>query len=64
MLLIGIAIGWGLFARARRDLVASLHERAARPEAESRRRAEQAREAERRRSPARCTTSSPTGSPC
>jgi len=49
VLLIGFAVGWGLFARARRDLVVSLHERAARLEAESQLHAEQAREAERRR---------------
>ncbi len=49
ILVIGFAVGWGLFARARRDLVAALHERAARLEAESQLHAEQAREAERRR---------------
>jgi signal transduction histidine kinase len=49
ILVIGFAVGWGLFARARRDLVATLHERAARLEAESQLHAEQAREAERRR---------------
>ena len=42
-------IGWGLFARAQRDLVLSLRERAERVEAEQRLRVEQAREAERRR---------------
>jgi signal transduction histidine kinase len=49
ILVIGFAVGWGLFARARRDLVAALRERAARLEAESQLHAEQAREAERRR---------------
>ncbi|MBS1879760.1 MAG: sensor histidine kinase [Actinobacteria bacterium] len=49
LLLIGIAVGWGLFARSRRALVVSLRERAARLEAESQLHAEQAREAERRR---------------
>ena len=44
-----VVIGWGLFARARRQLVLSLHERAARMEAEQRLHVEQAREAERRR---------------
>jgi signal transduction histidine kinase len=48
-LLIAIAVGWGLFARARRDLVGSLHERAERLEAEAQLHAEQAREGERRR---------------
>jgi signal transduction histidine kinase len=49
LLIVGFAVGWGLFARARRDLVASLHERAARLEAEGQLHTEQAREAERRR---------------
>jgi signal transduction histidine kinase len=44
-----IAFGWGLYLRARRDLVASLRERAKRLEADQRRAAEQTREAERRR---------------
>jgi signal transduction histidine kinase len=44
-----IVIGWGLFVRARRDLIFSLRERAERIEAEERLRLEQAREAERRR---------------
>jgi signal transduction histidine kinase len=44
-----IAFGWGLYARARRELVASLRERAARLEADQEHSAEQAREAERRR---------------
>jgi signal transduction histidine kinase len=44
-----VVIGWGLFARARRQLVISLRERAARLEAEQRLHVEQAREAERRR---------------
>jgi signal transduction histidine kinase len=44
-----IVIGWGLFVRARRDLIISLRERAERVEAEQRLRLEQAREAERRR---------------
>ena len=42
-------LGWGLFARARREQVLSLHERAAQLEAEQRLRLDQAREAERRR---------------
>jgi signal transduction histidine kinase len=49
LLLLAGAIGWGLFARARRELVYSLRERAERLEAEQRLRLEQAREAERRR---------------
>jgi signal transduction histidine kinase len=49
LLLTTVAIGWGLFARAQRDLVSSLHERAARLENERRLYAEQARDAERRR---------------
>jgi signal transduction histidine kinase len=44
-----IAFGWGLYLRARRELVASLRERAQRLEADQQRSAEQAREAERRR---------------
>lgn len=44
-----VVIGWGLFARARGELVASLHERAERLESEQRLRVEQARAAERRR---------------
>lgn len=49
VLLLAVAIGWGLFARARRELVYSLRERAERAESEQRLRLEQAREAERRR---------------
>ena len=48
-LLTVIAFGWGLYLRARRELVASLRERAQRLEADRQRSAEQAREAERRR---------------
>jgi signal transduction histidine kinase len=48
-LFIVIAFGWGLYARARRELVASLRERAEWLEAGQQRSAEQAREAERRR---------------
>jgi signal transduction histidine kinase len=44
-----VVIGWGLFTRARRELISSLHERAERLESEQRLRVEQAREAERRR---------------
>ena len=44
-----IAFGWGLYLRARRELVGSLRERAERLEADQQRSAEQAREAERRR---------------
>jgi signal transduction histidine kinase len=49
MLVLGFAIGWGLFVRVRRDLVDSLRERNARLEEEGRLRAEQARAAERER---------------
>jgi signal transduction histidine kinase len=49
LLATGVVVGWGLFARARRELVRSLRERAERLEAEQRLRVEQAREAERRR---------------
>jgi len=49
ILLIGFAIGWGLFVRVRRDLVDSLQERNARLEEEGRLRADQARAAERER---------------
>jgi signal transduction histidine kinase len=48
-LLTVIAFGWGLYLRARRDLVASLRERAERLAADQQHAAEQAREAERRR---------------
>ena len=48
-LIIGVAVGWGLFVRARRELVRSLRERAERLEAEQRMRVAQARDAERRR---------------
>jgi signal transduction histidine kinase len=49
LLILVVAIGWGLFTRARRALVLSLRERAERLESEQRLRVEQAREAERRR---------------
>jgi signal transduction histidine kinase len=49
ILLLGFTVGWGLFVRVRRDLVDSLHERAARLENEGLLRAEQARSAERER---------------
>jgi signal transduction histidine kinase len=48
-LLLGFTVGWGLFVRVRRDLVGSLHERAARLEEEGQLRAERARSAERER---------------
>jgi signal transduction histidine kinase len=48
-LVTAIAFGWGLYLRARRELVASLRERAQRLEQDQQRGAEQAREAERRR---------------
>ncbi len=43
------AFGWGLYLRARRELIASLRERAERLEADQQHSAEEAREAERRR---------------
>jgi signal transduction histidine kinase len=49
LLILAVAIGWGLFARARRDLFNSLRERAERLESEQKLRVEQAQEAERRR---------------
>jgi signal transduction histidine kinase len=49
VLLLGFTVGWGLFVRVRRDLVESLHERAATLEDEGRLRAERARSAERER---------------
>jgi signal transduction histidine kinase len=49
LLVLAVAIGWGLFTRVRRELVFSLRERADRVESEQRLRVEQAREAERRR---------------
>ena len=48
-LLIAVALGWGLFTRARREVIRSLRERAERLESEQRLRVSQAREAERRR---------------
>ena len=44
-----IALGWGLFVRARRELIISLRERAQKLEAEQHRHVEEARDAERRR---------------
>jgi signal transduction histidine kinase len=44
-----IAFGWGLYLRTRRELVASLRDRAERLAADRQRSAEQARDAERRR---------------
>jgi signal transduction histidine kinase len=44
-----IAFGWGLYLRTRRELVASLRERAQRLEEDQQRSTEEAREAERRR---------------
>lgn len=49
MALTAIALGWGLFVRAQRELVWALHDRAIRAEADQRRRARETREAERRR---------------
>jgi signal transduction histidine kinase len=49
LLILAVAISWGLFTRARRELVHSLRERAERLESEQKLRVEQAREAERRR---------------
>ena len=45
----GLVIAWGMFVRARRELVASLRERAHRAEAEQQLRVEQARQYERAR---------------
>ncbi|RCG32347.1 sensor histidine kinase [Sphaerisporangium album] len=47
--ILAAAVGWGMFARAQRQLVASLRERAARLEAEQHLRVEQARLTERTR---------------
>ena|SRR5436190_3278597 len=49
LLITVIVVGWGLFVRARRELIFSLRDRAARVEAEQQLHVEQAREAERRR---------------
>jgi signal transduction histidine kinase len=49
VLITGVIVGWGLFVRAQRELVRSLHERAERLEAEQRLKVEQARESERLR---------------
>jgi signal transduction histidine kinase len=49
ILLMAVAISWGLFTRVRRELVHSLRERAERLESEQQLRVSQAREAERRR---------------
>jgi signal transduction histidine kinase len=48
-LVIGVVLMWGMFVRARRQLVVSLRERAERAEAEQQLRVEQARAAERAR---------------
>jgi len=48
-LVIGVVVVWGMFVRARRQLVVSLRERAERAEAEQQLRVEQARTAERAR---------------
>ena len=48
-MLTGLAVSTGLFFRARRELILSLHERARRLEAEQEQHVEQARDAERRR---------------
>jgi signal transduction histidine kinase len=48
-LLIAVVLGWGLFTRARREVIRSLRERAERLESEQRLRVQQAQEAERRR---------------
>jgi signal transduction histidine kinase len=49
VLITAVVVGWGLFVRAQRELVHSLHERAERLETEHRLKVEQAREAERLR---------------
>jgi signal transduction histidine kinase len=49
LLATGAVIAWGMFVRARRELVASLRERAQRAEAEQQLRVEQARQLERAR---------------
>src|SRR5262245_56995822 len=49
VLITGVIVGWGLFVRAQRELVRSLHERAVRLEAEQRLKVDQARESERLR---------------
>jgi signal transduction histidine kinase len=49
MVLMTAAVAWGLFVRARRQLVLSLHDRAVRAETEQRLRVEQARHLERAR---------------
>jgi len=49
VLITAVLVGWGLFARARREQVLALRDRAARLEAEQRLHVEQARDAERRR---------------
>src|SRR5262249_8878886 len=51
LLILVVAIGWGLFARVRRELVLSLRERADRLESEQRLHVERARGGERRREP-------------
>jgi len=49
LLITGVVIGWGMFVRARRQLVASLRQRAERAEAEQQLRVEQAQAQERAR---------------
>ncbi|WP_433303265.1 hypothetical protein ACQP2F_11530 [Actinoplanes sp. CA-030573] len=57
------ALGWGLYARERQALIRQLDRRATRAEAEQAARVARARRDERDRSPARCTTCSPTDCP-
>jgi signal transduction histidine kinase len=49
LILTALALGWGLFVRAQRELVRALRDRAARAEADQQRRERETREAERRR---------------
>jgi signal transduction histidine kinase len=49
LLIIGVVLVWGMFVRARRQLVVSLRDRAERAESEQQLRVEQARQAERAR---------------
>ncbi len=49
VLLTAVVVGWGLYTRARRDVLEAARERAERLQAEQRMRVDQARESERRR---------------
>ena len=62
VVLIGAVVAWGMFVRARRQLILSLRDRAVRAESEQQLRVEQARHRSGPGSRGRCTTCWRTGS--